>query len=195
MKFVISLIISLSCLSLSAQSATEYFNVGNPIKYCGTKYYFAWSAHPQANYYLQEYLPQGESFERYNQMFTVSVIFWDRTPLEAVQAKIAELEQRKQTDPITNYIAAENNGEYILEFIVSDSNNGKMNTVEVNVHHYKQMTINGKTASVLSFYSSRAYGDDITAFIQSIPDKRNAWHEDMSNLKINPKFPQEITVF
>lgn len=195
MKFVISLIISLSCLSLSAQSATEYFNVGNPIKYCGTKYYFAWSAHPQANYYLQEYLPQGESFERYNQMFTVSVIFWDRTPLEAVQAKIAELEQRKQTDPITNYIAAENNGEYILEFIVSDSNNGKMNTVEVNVHHYKQMTINGKTASVLSFYSSRAYGDDITAFIQSIPDKRNAWYEDMSNLKINPKFPQEITVF
>ncbi len=195
MKFVISLIISLSCLSLSAQSATEYFNVGNPIKYCGTKYYFAWSAHPQANYYLQEYLPQGESFERYNQMFTVSVIFWDRTPLEAVQAKIAELEQRKQTDPITNYIAAENNGEYILEFIVSDSNNGKMNTVEVNVHHYKQMTINGKMASVLSFYSSRAYGDDITAFIQSIPDKRNVWYEDMSNLKINPKFPQEITVF
>lgn len=191
MKVILSLILSLlSCFGLYAQTATEYFNVGNPIKYCGTKFSLAWSAQPQENYYIQEYLPLDESLEHYNQMFTVSVIFWDRSPLEAVQAKIAELEQRKQTDPITNYMAAENNGEYILEFIVSDSNNGKMNTVEVNVHHYKQMIINGRKASVLSFYSSRAYGDDIVAFIQSIPEKRNTWYESMSKLNINPKFPK-----
>ena len=88
MKVVVSIIISLlSCLSLSAQSATEYFNVGNPIKYCGTKYSLVWSAQPQENYFVQEYLPKGESLDRYNQMFTVSVIFWNITPLEAVQAK------------------------------------------------------------------------------------------------------------
>lgn len=123
-------------------------------------------------------------------MFTVSVIFWDRTPLEAVNAKIAELEQRKKSDPITNYLVAENNGEYILEFIVSDGDNGNINTVEVDVHYYKQMTINGRNASVLSFYSCRAYGDDIKPFIQSISEKRNAWYEGMSKLKINPEFPK-----
>ena len=190
-KVVISIIISLlSCLSLSSQSATEYFNVGNPIKYCGTKYSLVWSAQPQENYYVQEYLPKGETLEHYNQMFTVSVIFWDRTPLEAVQAKIAELEERKKSDPITKYMVAENNGDYILEFLVGDSSNGKMNTVEVDVHYYRQMTINGKKASVLCFYSGRAYGDDILPFIQSIPEKRNAWYEGMSNLKLNPKFPK-----
>lgn len=192
MKAILSLIISLiSCLGVFAQSATEYFNVGNPIKYCGTKFSLVWSANPQENYFVQEYLPQGETLEHYNQMFTVSVIFWDRTPLEAVQAKVAELEQRKKSDPITNYMVAENDGEYILEFIVSDSNNGNMNTVEVNVHHYKQMTINGRNASVLEFYSSRAYGDDIKKFIKSIPDKRNSWYEGMSKLKLNPKFPKK----
>lgn len=46
-----------------------------------------------------------------------------------------------------------------------------MNTVEVDVHYYRQMTINGKKASVLCFYSGRAYGDDILPFIQSIPEK------------------------
>ena len=190
-KVVISIIISLlSCLSLSSQSATEYFNVGNPIKYCGTKYSLVWSAQPQENYFVQEYLPKGETLEHYNQMFTVSVIFWDRTPLEAVQAKIAELEERKKSDPITKYMVAENNGDYILEFLVGDSSNGKMNTVEVDVHYYRQMTINGKKASVLCFYSGRAYGDDILPFIQSIPEKRNAWYEGMSNLKLNPKFPK-----
>lgn len=191
MKAVISIIISLlSCLGLSAQSVTEYFNVGNPIKYCGTKYSLVWSAQPQDDYFVQEYLPKGESLDHFNQMFTVSVIFWDRTPLEAVQAKISELEERKKTDPITNYMVAENDGEYILEFIVGDSSDGKMNTVEVDVHYYKQMTINGKNASVLSFYSRRAYGDDILPFIKSIPEKRNAWYEGMTDLKLNPKFPK-----
>lgn len=192
MKAVITLITSLlCCLGLNAQAVTEFFNVGNPIKYCGTKYSLAWSAQPQENYFIQEYLPKGESLEHYNQMFTVSVMFWDRTPLEAIQAKVAELEQRKKSDPITNYLVAENNGEYVLEFIVSDSKDGKMNTVEVDVHYYKQMTINGRNASVLSFYSCRAYGDDIIPFMKSIPEKRNAWYEGMSNLKINPKFPNK----
>lgn len=177
-------------MAVNAQNPTEYFNAGNPIKYCGENFSFVWSAHPQNIYYVQEYLPEGETLEHYNKMFTVSVIFWDRSPLESVQAKVAELEQRKNSDPITNYMVAENNGEYILEFIVSDSNGGKMNTVEVDVHYYRQMEINGRKATVLCFFSERAYGDNITSFIQSIPDKRNSWYEGMSQLNIKPKFPK-----
>lgn len=122
-------------------------------------------------------------------MFTVSIILGDRTPLEAVQAKIAELEHRKKPDSVANYFVAENKGEYILEFIVGGSD-GEMNIVEVDVHYYKQMTINGRSAVVLRFYSGRAYGDDILPFILSIPEKRNAWYRGMSKLKLNPKFPK-----
>lgn len=191
MKAIITLITSmLFCLGLTAQTVAEYFNVGK-IKYCGTEYSLAWSARPQENYYIQEYLPEGESLGHYNQMFNVSVIFSDLTPLEAIKAKIGELEQRKKTDPITNYVVAKNNDDYILDFIVGDSSDGKMNIVEVDVHYYKQMKINGRNACVLYFYSSRAYGDDILPFIQSVPEKRNAWYEGMVNLKINPKFPKK----
>lgn len=190
MKALITLIASLlCCVGLSAQTVTEYFNVGDPIKYCGTDYSLVWSARPQDNYYVQEYLPEGESLERYNQMFTVGVIFWNITPLEAVIAKIAELEERKKADPVINYLVSENDGGYILEFIVSDTSDGKVNIVEVDVHYYKQMTINGRTASVLSFYSCRAYGDDIMPFMRSIPEKRDAWYKGMNDLKINPVFP------
>ena len=79
----------------------------------------------------------------------------------------------------------------MLEFIVGDSSDDKMNAVEVDIHYYKQMTINGKNASVLSFYSCRAYGDDIMPFIKSISEKRNAWYEGMTDLKLNPKFPKK----
>lgn len=191
MKCIFSLLVFLfSCLNAFSQSATEYFSVGNPINYCGTEYFLSWSSHPQENYYIQEYLPKGESLDHYNEMFTVSIIFWDRTPKEAVEAKIAELEQRKKTDPVTNYMVAEKDGEYILEFIVSDTDikKDKINIAEVDLHHYKQMKINGRNASVLSFYSSRAYGDDILPFIASIPTKRNAWYEGMTKLNLNPQF-------
>ncbi|MBD5287112.1 MAG: hypothetical protein HDS27_06255 [Bacteroides sp.] len=192
MKILLSLTISfLCCLSALAFDPVEYFNAGNPIKYCGTKYYLAWTANPVDNYYVQEYLPKGESLEHYNQMFSVSVTFCEELPLESVNAKIYELDQRKQTDPITNYTMAENNGDYILEFIVSDSPSGTFSTVEVDVHYYRQMTINGRNAIVLCFYSSRAYGDDIKPFIMSIPGKRVSWYEEMSKLKINPTFSQK----
>ena len=192
MEVVISIIISLlSCLSLSAQTVTEYFNVGNPIKFCDTDYYLSWSAHLQEIYYIQEYLPKGETFERYTQMFTVSVIFGDKTPAEAVQAKIAELEQQKQTDPVINYWVAENDGKYILDFVVSDSSDGKLNFVEFDLHYYQQLTINGKKASVLSFYSSRAYGDDIIPFIQSIPEKRITLYDALGNSNLKPEFTKK----
>lgn len=192
MKTILTLIISLlSSFSLYAQTVTEYFNIGNPIEYSGTNFYLAWSTRPLENYIIQEYLPHGESFEHFNQMFTVSILLCDRTPFEAVESKIEELKQRQQTDPIIRYTASEKDGEYILEFIVSDYNNGNINTVEFNVHHYKQMNIDGKKAVVLSFYSCRGYGDNITAFIQSIPDKRDTWREDIGKLKLSPIFSKE----
>ncbi len=191
MKKFLSLLLSLiSCLSMFAQSPTEYFNVGNPIKFCGTKYYLAWSANPQENYFIQEYLPKGETFEHFNQMFTVGIIFGFLTPSEAVQIKIDELERRKKTDPLIHYQVMENNDneERMLEFIVSEGENGEVSIVEVNVYHYKQMTINGRNAIVVGFYSGRAYDDDILKFIQSIPDKRNSWYQGLINLKLNPVF-------
>ncbi|MCM1110352.1 MAG: hypothetical protein NC336_04030 [Clostridium sp.] len=172
MNICLSLIISLiAYIGTLTQSVTEYFNAGNPIEFCDTKFYLAWSDHPRDIYYVQEYLPKGETLDHFNQMFTVNVVFWDRTPAEAVQKKIAELEERKKTDPVINYMSFNNEEEteYILDFVVSDTKGEEIHTVEFNVYHYKQMTIDGRKAMILEFYSARAYDDDITAFFQTLP--------------------------
>ncbi|MDE6485043.1 MAG: hypothetical protein K2L14_06600 [Duncaniella sp.] len=187
MKQILSSIIALLsfiCIQ-AAETPVEYFDCGNPIKFDNTDFYFAWSAHPNQLYYIQEYLPAGENFEHYTRMLSISVIMVDSSPIDAVKAKIAELDERKKTDPVTNYVVAEKDGEYILEFIVSDSNNGEVNTVETDLHYYKSMMVNGKKASVLFFYSTRAYGDNITEFIQSIPEKRASWYKAMEDLHLN----------
>ncbi len=190
MKATISVIISLlCCLGINAKGVKEYFDTGNPIEYCGTEYYLAWSDKDQDSFFLQEYLPKGESLDHFNQMVTVWVLFIDAPPpLDAIKYQIMELEQNKKTDPIIDYKVTNYKGEYILEFIVSDSDKGELSTVELNIQYYKQMTINGKNATVLCYYACRAYGDDIKPFIQSIPEKRNALYEGMINLDINPKF-------
>ncbi len=174
------------------ETATQYFNVGNPIKFEDTDYYFAWSSRPYDFYMLQEYLPEGETFEHYNQMFTVSVMFVGDAPMKAdkaVEFKIAELEEVKKTDPMCNYLAYENDGDYLLDFIVSKSDDkGKLEFVEVDIHYYRDIEINGIKAVYLLFYSCRAYGDDIKPFLKSLPDKRDKWHEDITSLKIMPEF-------
>lgn len=186
MKAILSFFLALmSSIAVSAQSVTEYFSVGDPITFCGTDFVLAWSAHPQEIYYVQEYLPQGDSFENYTKMLTVSIVFWDRTPEQAVNDKIAELEQRKQTDPVTNYIVCEKEGQYMLDFIVSDAKDNKISLVEQDLHLYKQVTINGRKACVLTFYSARAYGDDIYPFIQSIPANRPTLYEALLSLHRN----------
>lgn len=195
MKRFLCLCVSLLALMRPgwAEEPVAYFDAGNPIKYDGTKFYLAWSAHPQEIYYLQEYLPKGEMLERYTQMFTVSVIFWDRTPEAAVRAKVAELERRKETDKVCRYLVAENPerpGEYILEFIVSDGTDGVLDCVEVDIHCYRQAVIGGRRASLLYFYSRRAYGDDILPFMKTIPERRKGWYEEMGKLGMVPRFPK-----
>lgn len=174
------------------ETATQYFNVGNPIKFGGEDYYFAWSSRPYDFYMLQEYLPEGETFENYSQMFTVSVMFVGDAPMKAdkaVEFKIAELEEVKKTDKMCNYLAYENNGDYLLDFIVSKSDDkGKLEFVEVDIHYYRDIEINGMKAVYLLFYSCRAYGDNIKPFLKSLPDKRDKLYEDITTLKIMPEF-------
>ncbi len=137
-----------SCVSMSSQEMIDYLNVGNTIEFNGQKMVLRWSTHPMELYYLQEWIPENETFDNYSQMFTVAVI-------------------------CCNYQVLENNGEYILDFLVSDGNGKTLNLLEWDIHHYKTAIINGKKAQQLNFISTRAYGDDIMPFLESIIDRRS----------------------
>ena len=176
----------------SGDSITQYFEVGNPIKFGGEKFYFAYSARPYDFYMLQEYLPEGQDFDSYTSMFTVSVMFYGDAPFnsaKAVEYKIAELDEVKNTDKVCNYNVLENDGKYIIDFIVSKSDkDGNLEFVEVDIHYYQDIVINGINATYLLFYSTRAYGDNIMPFLESLPSRRGKWYEDITGLTVKPKF-------
>ena len=186
MKNTITLLLVIfSCLSMSSQELIDYLNVGNTIEFNGQKMVLRWSSHPMELYYLQEWIPEDETFDNYSQMFTVAVILSEEvTPQLAVQMKIQELEERAKTDACCNYQVYENNDEYILDFLVSDGNGETLNCVEWDIHHYKTAIINGKKAQQLNYISTRAYGDDILPFLESIKDKRVEWINALTQMDI-----------
>jgi hypothetical protein len=164
---------------------TDYLHVGKTLKFQGKKFELKWCQHPIEAYYLQEWLPKGETFDNYEQMLTVSLAFTEvLTVRDAVEAKVQELEERKKSDKCCNYLVYERDGEYVLDFLVSDGADGKLNCVEVDIHHYKPVTVNGKKAVQLNFYSRRAYGDDIIPFLESLKDKKEDWITELTQMKI-----------
>lgn len=187
-RIVAFLIVLVSAIMpLTAEDYRELFSVGNPIDYCGEKFYFAYSVTPRYGYYLQEYLPEGQSFDDFKQMFSVAIIFGNETPEAFVANKIAELEERKKTDPVINYIAMQKDDNHVLDFIVSQGDGEKVNVVEENVYCYRQVTIGGRQAVMLCFLSDRAYGDDILPFIKDIPNHWVERFEGMAKLRLSPE--------
>lgn len=153
----------------------DYLAIPGPIQYNKSSYKLSWSAHPTADYYKQEYLPANEKPETFNQMLLVEAVTGNITVRDAVNAKVKELEQRKKTDPSTNYQVIENaaTGEYLLDFIVTQSSGDKISIAEWNAYRY--VTLKGKSdkGGVMLFaYSKRAYGDGINSFFKMLKTSR-----------------------
>jgi hypothetical protein len=153
----------------------DYLSLPESLTFNSTAFKLAWSSHPNEGYYMQEYLPKGETLERFNRMMIVSAIVGDVELKVAVDAKVEELNQRKATDQTVNFEISRNptTGEYLLDFIVSASENGKTTITEWNVYRYMNLKEkSGSEGILLVAYSRRAYGDDIDSFLRSLKSER-----------------------
>lgn len=192
MKKLFILLLTLVSMSVSAQEAVQYFNAGNPIEFMGQKYFFVWSSRPYDFYIMQEYLPVGQDFDTYKDMFTASVMFYGESPFDshkALEMKVAELEERKKTDPFCDYVVADVDGAKVLDFTVSDATgkDKKPTVVETDVHYYRDAEIGGIKACVLSYYSHRSYGKDIKKSLKEFPKQCDDWNRQIVALELTPE--------
>ena len=173
---------------LQAESVTDYLKVGNTLQFNNETYYLGWSSHPTDIYYIQEYFPKDEKAESYHQMFSVSILYGDAlTPKVGADTKVAELELRKSTDACCNYKVMNNGDSYMVDFLVSqkdEKNPELLSVVEFNLYLYRQVTINGKKALELDFYSRRAYGEEIIPFLQTLTETRKEALAEMTKTDI-----------
>ena len=180
----LSLMMILTCVMAFAQEeVVDNLQVGKTLKFQGKKFELKWCQHQNEDVYLQEWLPEGETFDNYGQMLTVTLFFSEAGTVQYVENMAQILEKRKKTD-CAYYYVHEKDGEYVIDFLVLDSAGGKVNFAEVGINHCKPVIVNGKKAVQINLYTRRAYGDDINPFLESLDDKTDDWINELTQMNI-----------
>lgn len=190
MKFNIAI---LPFLFVVVQSATgqgnkiDRFHIPMPIKFENSSYYLSDSYHPESYYYKQEYIPKGESADHFNSMVTIDVVIADVSVKDVVDQKINEIQAMQKTDPIVKYELMEHpeKGEYMLDFLMSQTVDGRVLIVEWNLYRYKVYTTkSGKKGVLLFAYSLRGYEGKTKDFLISLKTKRPQIDKSMGEYKL-----------
>ena len=171
----------------SEETAIDRIGVKGPLTFNKTDFKLAWTDHPNHKYYIQEYLPGGETMEAFNQMLTIHVFDSETKLKDAVKQKVNELTERKKTDPLCNYAVNESPGgkEFMVDFLLGESKNNELSTVEFNIYRYKQVNLTKNKKGILVYaYSKRAYGEKIKPFLESLGADRTTYLNEMIKISM-----------
>lgn len=183
------ILILIVCTSFrqNTEKVKDYFTIPGPVEFNKIVYNLSWSSHPAANYYKHEYLSGNEKSGTFNKMIMIEVVNGDIAVADAVKAKINELEQRKKIDAVVNYqvIENKNTGEYLLDFVLSQSYGNKNAIVEWNAYRYTSLKDkSGKKGVLLFAYSKRGYGENAGSFLKLLKTGRVNDINALSSYKI-----------
>ena len=162
----------------------DKLGVKGPLTFNKTAFNLAWVSNPNSNYYVQEYLPKNENETHFNQMLSVFLLVGNTKTEDAVKQKTEELAARKSTDPTCNFIVnkSADGKEFILDFVL-----GENNIEEFNIYRYKQIDVGSRGKAILMYaYSKRAYGNNITAFLQNLKTERTKLLNEMAAAPMPP---------
>ena len=163
--------------SNAGDGAVDHLSLPGPIEFNGESYRLSWSSHPTPHYYKQEYLPPGQTGERFQRMVLIEANVRGVDINGAVAAQVDKLNKRKSIDPTVNFAAFKNpkNGEIVLDFILSAKDPKGEDVVEWNAYRYAAWSSKGGESGVLLFgISRRAYGDNATDFLRTLKAVRPA---------------------
>lgn len=186
-KLLTTLFVFFVSLASMAQNPIDRLGVKENLEFNKTDYKLSWSAKPNENYLIQEYLPKGENFDSFNQMLTIHLFITDINTESAVNQKVNELIKRKNTDPICNYQVTKSpdGKEYLVDFLLGESKDSMMTVVEFNLYRYKQIEIPKRGKALIVYaYSKRGYGNDITAFFKALDNDRISYLKEMISTNI-----------
>ncbi|HKS83906.1 MAG TPA: hypothetical protein VJR71_00360 [Pseudolabrys sp.] len=160
-----------------SETVAERLSLQETIAFNGESYRLSWSSHPTSDYYKQEYLPSGQTSERFQRMVLIEATLRGVKVDDAVGAQVSMLNKRKSTDPTVNFAILKNakTGEVILDFVLSAQDRKGEDIVEWNAYRYASLKGKSGTSGVLLFgISRRAYDGDTTNFLRALKSERPA---------------------
>jgi len=153
----------------ATKQLVNYLSIPGPINVQKKAYQLAWSSHPDASLYKQEYLAVGDQFPNYKSMVMIDFVLTAGSVDQAVATKIHELETLKATTPIVNINVLNNNatGEKMIDCLIGQTApDDRTSLVERTVYRFASVkTKLGQRGVLLFAVSTRAYGKEVTPFL------------------------------
>lgn len=187
MKKNLILILGFCCftmMSFTVNDIIDYLSTGSELSFNNEKYNLAWSSHPNATYFKQEYLRKSDKLEKYEKMLMVEAIKTTLNPENVSQMKINELANIKKVNPIVSFKQAQvaNQSDKIISFTISGGN-----ILEWNVYRYQQQQIENENMIILYAYSYRNYvstKEDVTKFMNYVKNNENKMIETITKTNV-----------
>jgi hypothetical protein len=170
-------------LAAGIDNPIDQMGVKGPLLYDRQQFILTWSSRPIPIYTTQEYLPLGETRDTFHQMVSLHLIDTALSPLDAVQQKVNEIEERKKTDKVCNYQVNQNpdTKEYILDYLQSESDSTGMTILDFNIYRFRQIDLPKKRKAILVYaYTQRSYRAAIRPFLRIFNTERAAWLKEMA---------------
>lgn len=178
-KFLQILLLLLYCLPAYAQAVDNYLHTDKKLIFDNTEFELGWSSHPREFQYLQEYFPEGQNPGHFTDMLSVWLFVGNLPADQWIQNMENSYAQRKLSDPVCDFQSYGNEGEYMFDCLISDGEKGHLASVEFNIYRCKNIEVDGKPALLICFYSTQAYGDNITPFLIGLKERRMQLMEAM----------------
>ena len=169
------LVILVLLAQIESLAQVDKIGVAGPLKYNSTLFRLAFADKSNGNYYVQEYLPPGDSLGSFHNMMSIFLLVDTLSVRQAVKQKIAELDKRKKEDPVCRYELNESpdGKEIMVDFVLAQANGDKISIVEFNIYRYKQVALyKGKKALMIYAYSKRGYDDGVKPFFDELKNDR-----------------------
>lgn len=165
-----------------AQEAKDYLAAPGPLSIGGVEHRLAWSSNPSPTYYKQEYVPAGETPERFESMALVELVTSGATPDSAAAAQVKMVTQRKKSDPVANVAVLRNaqKGELLVDFVLSATTDKGEPVVEWSGYRY----IAKGSGVLLLGVSRRAYGPARLDFMKNLKAARPAAIQALTALPV-----------
>jgi len=176
----------------------DRLGVPGPLMFNKVQYKLAYSAKQRENYYLQQYLPEGDTLSHFRQMLGLHVFTVSGTAEEAMKQKGRELKERQKTDVVCHYQVTQSphGKEFVLDFITSESEDGdKPKWVEFSIYHYAPAVLFDKRKEVVIYtYSKRVYGEEVLPFMRSFADERPKYLDEMVRIGLPVVIKTDVPV-
>lgn len=147
-------------LTKAQEEVQDLINIPGPIEFNGTEFYRTWSKQQSKTLTVQQYLPNDEKIEDFNQLLNFSYFNKDIDIELAVRQKVESIQKKAETDKFAKINVSESpdGKEYIVDYTISAEPPTATPYIEYNIYRFKKYDAEPKPLLIFSF-AKRMYGD------------------------------------